>query len=155
MLVAEFVFTFALVFTVLQVATASATEGNSYFGLAIGFIVMVGAFAVGAISGAAFNPAIALGASVSGLLDWSNYWVYLLADLVGGAAAAAAFLYILPDERVIARPARRSPPPGAPTKAGVPPRRRVTVEPRAGTRTEPGEPTRRRAPVDPDEPFAP
>jgi aquaporin Z len=155
MLVAEFVFTFALVFTVLQVATARATEGNSYFGLAIGFIVMVGAFAVGAISGAAFNPAIALGASVSGLLDWSNYWIYVFADLLGGAAAAAAFLYILPDERVIARPARRTPPPGAPAEPAVPPRRRAPVEPPTSAPAEPGLSRRRRAPVDPDEPFAP
>jgi aquaporin Z len=100
MLLVEFIFTFALVYTVLHVATARATEGNSYFGLAIGFIVMAGAFAVGAISGAAFNPAIALGASVSGLLPWSHYWIYLVANLIGGAAAAYAFLYIRPDERV-------------------------------------------------------
>ncbi len=108
-LVAEFIFTFALVYTVLHVATAKATEGNSYFGLAIGFIVMVGAFSVGAISGAAFNPAIALGASVSGLLPWSHYWIYFFADLLGGVAAAFAFLYTRPEERVMAGPADRAP----------------------------------------------
>ncbi len=56
---AEFLFTFALVYVVLNVATADATEGNSYFGLAIGFTVLAGAFAVGQVSGAAFNPAVA------------------------------------------------------------------------------------------------
>ncbi len=99
MLVVEFVFTFALVYTVLNVATARGTEGNSFYGLAIGGIVVVGAFAVGGVSGAAFNPAIALGASVTGLFKWSHYWIYLVADLVGAVAAAATFLYVLPEEK--------------------------------------------------------
>lgn len=99
MLIAEFLFTFALCWVVLNVATARGTEGNSFYGLAIGFIVLAGAFAVGGISGAAFNPAIALGAMVTGLLKWSNIWIYLLADFLGGVAAASAFLYLLPAEK--------------------------------------------------------
>ena len=100
MLIAEFVFTFALAWVVLNVATARGTEGNSFYGLAIGFTVVVGAFAVGGISGGAFNPAIALGAMVTGLFQWSNIWIYLLADFLGGIAAAYAFLYVLPGEKV-------------------------------------------------------
>ena len=65
--VAEFLFTFALVFVVLNVATTRGTEGNSYFGLAIGFTVMVGAVAVGPFSGAVFNPAVAIGLTVLGV----------------------------------------------------------------------------------------
>ena len=99
MLVVEFVFTFALAYTVLNVATARGTEGNSFYGLAIGGIVLVGAFSVGAISGAAFNPAIALGACISGLLKWSNYWIYVVADLIGGVAGAAAFMLVQPAEK--------------------------------------------------------
>lgn len=99
MLIAEFLFTFALCWVVLNVATARGTEGNSFYGLAIGFVVLAGAFAVGGISGAAFNPAIALGAMVTGLLKWSNIWIYLLADFLGGVAAASAFLYLLPAEK--------------------------------------------------------
>ncbi len=94
MLVVEFLFTFALAYVVLNVATAKGTEGNSFYGLAIGFIVVVGAISVGWISGAAFNPAIALGATVLGAFKWANIWIYLLADFVGGAAGAGAFLYI-------------------------------------------------------------
>ena len=60
---------------------------------------MVGAFAVGGISGGAFNPAIAVGAMVTGLLQWSNIWIYLLADFIGGAAGTYAFLYVLPAEK--------------------------------------------------------
>ena len=82
MLIAEFLFTFALAWVVLHVATARGTDGNSFYGLAIGFTVVAGAFAVGGISGGAFNPAIALGAMVTGLFEWSNIWIYLLADLL-------------------------------------------------------------------------
>jgi aquaporin Z len=100
MLLAEFLFTFALAWVVLHVATAEGTEGNSYYGLAIGFTVVAGAFAVGGISGGAFNPAIAVGAMVSGLFEWSKIWIYLLADFVGAAVAAYAFLYVLPAQKV-------------------------------------------------------
>ncbi len=100
MLIAEFLFTFALAWVVLNVATAKGTEGNSFYGLAIGFTVVAGAFAVGGISGGAFNPAIALGASVTGLFKWTNVWIYLLADFLGGAAAAYAFLHVLPAEKL-------------------------------------------------------
>src|SRR5690242_13797677 len=71
-LLAEFLFTFALVYVVLNSATAKANAGNSFYGLAIGFTVMTGAFSVGSISGAAFNPAVAVGISVMGLSAWSN-----------------------------------------------------------------------------------
>ena len=88
---AELVFTFALVYVVLNVATADETSGNSYFGLAIGFTVLVGAFAVGAISGGAFNPAVAVGISLMGLSSWVNIWIFLVSELLGGALAAYAF----------------------------------------------------------------
>jgi len=93
-LIVEFVFTFALAYVVLNVATSADTRDNSFYGLAIGFTVVVGVLAVGGISGGAFNPAVALGASIIGLLDWSHIWLYLLADLLGAAAASGAFLYI-------------------------------------------------------------
>ena len=73
MLVVEFLFTFALAYIVLNVATAKGTEGNSFYGLAIGFVIVVGAISVGWISGAAFNPAIALGATVLGAFKWSTH----------------------------------------------------------------------------------
>jgi aquaporin Z len=99
MLIAEFLFTFALAWVVLHVATARGTDGNSFYGLAIGFTVIAGAFAVGGISGGAFNPAVAIGAMVTGLFEWGNIWIYLLADFLGAAAAAYTFLYVLPAEK--------------------------------------------------------
>jgi aquaporin Z len=98
MLIVEFLFTFALCYVVLNVATARGTEGNSFYGLAIGFTVAVGAFAVGSVSGGAFNPAVAIGATVMGLFSWSHIWIYLVANFAGGAAAALAFRVIQPDE---------------------------------------------------------
>ncbi|MGC8642216.1 MAG: MIP/aquaporin family protein [Isosphaeraceae bacterium] len=87
----EFLFTFALVYVVLNSATARGTEGNSFYGLAIGFTVMVGAFAVGPVSGGAFNPAVGLGVTVMGLADFTHLVVYLIADFLGGAAAGFLF----------------------------------------------------------------
>jgi aquaporin Z len=97
-LLAEFLYTFALAFVVLNVATAKANSGNSFYGLAIGFTVMTGAFAVGSISSAAFNPAVALGISIMRLSAWSNLWIYLLANLAGGAAAGVMFKFLNPQD---------------------------------------------------------
>jgi aquaporin Z len=88
---AEFLFTFALVYVVLNSATAKGTAGNSFYGLAIGFTVMVGAFAVGPVSGGAFNPAVGLGVTVMGLADMTHLIIYLLACFLGGAVAALLF----------------------------------------------------------------
>ena len=97
-LLAEFLFTFALVYVVLNTATAKGTEGNSFYGLAIGMTVMTGAFAVGNISGGAFNPAVALGISIMGLSAWTNIWIFWVSELIAGAAAAAVFKAVNPAE---------------------------------------------------------
>jgi aquaporin Z len=97
-LLAEFLFTFALVYVVLNVATAKGTEGNSFYGFAIGFTVVAGAYAVGSVSGAAFNPAVAVGGSIMNIYAWGNIWIYLVAQLAAGAAAAFAFRYLHPGE---------------------------------------------------------
>ena len=95
----EFFFTFALAYVVLNVATAKATAGNFYFGLAIGFTVLAGAFSVGRISGGAFNPAVAVGAMIMGMLPWAKLWFYLAAQLLAAGAAAMVFKWINPQDR--------------------------------------------------------
>lgn len=97
--VAELLFTFALVYVVLNTATAKGTANNSFYGLAIGMTVMTGAFAVGGISGGAFNPAVAVGAGVMNLVSLSQIWIHIVADLLGGALAAAVFKFANPDDR--------------------------------------------------------
>ena len=98
-LIAELVGTFALAYVVLNVATAKATAGNSNYGLAIGFTVMVMAFALGGISGGAFNPAVATGITVMHIEKSANLWIYLVGDLAGGALAAATFKFINPEDK--------------------------------------------------------
>jgi aquaporin Z len=101
--VAELLFTFALAYVVVNVATSKDHPNNSFYGLAIGFTVLAGAVAVGGLSGAAFNPAVGLGAATAGLADWSLLWVYLVATLAGGALAGFAFRALNPDD--LAEPA--------------------------------------------------
>jgi aquaporin Z len=95
-LIGELIFTLALAYVVLNVTASKATEGNSFFGLAIGFTVVTGAFAVGKTTGGAFNLAVALGGSITGALRWSDAWIYLAASLLGGAGAARLFAYLHP-----------------------------------------------------------
>ena len=89
--IVEFLFTFALAWVVLNVATTKSTAGNSFYGLAIGMTVFVGATAVGGVSGGAFNPAVGLGVFTMGLESAKQFGVYLLSDLAGGAVAALAY----------------------------------------------------------------
>jgi aquaporin Z len=96
---AEFLYTFALAYVVLNVATAKGTANNSFYGLAIGFTVLAGAFSAGAISGGAFNPAVAVGISVLGLSAWSNIWIYLVANFAAAIAAALVFKTVNPDDK--------------------------------------------------------
>src|SRR6266480_333973 len=89
---AEVVFTAALALVVLNVAATKETAGNSYYGLAIGFTVAVGAFAVGPISGAAFNPAVGIGATIVSAISshgtWTDLWIYLAGPLLGASIGA-------------------------------------------------------------------
>ena len=91
-LAAEVVVTTALVLVVMNVAATKQTSGNSFYGLAIGATVMVGAFVAGQISGGAFNPAVGVGATVSSALfasgGWSDLWLYLVGPFAGVAIAA-------------------------------------------------------------------
>jgi aquaporin Z len=97
--VAELLFSFALCYVVLNVATSKSHPDNSFYGLAIGFTVVAGAVAVGAISGGAFNPAVTLGAAVMGIFGWPTLWVYLVAQVVAGATAGVVFLILNPDDK--------------------------------------------------------
>jgi aquaporin Z len=98
-LVAELIGTFALCYVVLNVATAKGTAGNSNYGLAIGFTVMTMAFALGGISGGAFNPAVATGITVMHLEKAANIWIYLVANFAGGALAATVFKFVNPEDK--------------------------------------------------------
>ena len=97
--VAEFLFTFALAYVVLNCATAKGTLDNSFYGLAIGFTVLAGIFAVGAISGGAFNPAVAIGAAAMKLLHFSDIWIHVVAELAAGLLAGLTFKFLNPTDK--------------------------------------------------------
>ena len=96
---AEFLFTFALAYVVLNCATAKGTLDNSFYGLAIGFTVLAGIFAVGSISGGAFNPAVAIGAAVMKLVHFQDIWIHIVAELASGLIAGLTFKFLNPTDR--------------------------------------------------------
>ena len=96
---AEFLFTFALAYVVLNCATAKGTLDNSFYGLAIGFTVLAGIFAVGSISGGAFNPAVAIGAAVMKLVHFQDIWIHIVAELGAGLIAGLIFKFLNPTDK--------------------------------------------------------
>ena len=89
--VAEILFTFLLVFVILNVALNESLKGNQFYGLAIGLTVTAGAFSVGDISGAVFNPAVSFGPSLLSFIDpqvvgsnvsSSDFFIYFLIEFI-------------------------------------------------------------------------
>ena len=90
-LAAELMFTFALAYVILNVATSESTEGNGYYGAAIAFVVLAGALTVGSISGASFNPAVSVSLVLTGPLGVVDSWLHFVPQLAGGVLAAYVF----------------------------------------------------------------
>ena len=88
---AEFLYTFALVFVILNVATSEATEGNGYYGAAIALVVLAGALTVGGISGGSFNPAVTGALFVSGVVEVADLWIHLVTQFIAGILAVQAY----------------------------------------------------------------
>jgi aquaporin Z len=97
--VVELLFTFALCYVVLNVATSKDHPDNSFYGLAIGFTIVAGAVAVGGISGGAFNPAVTIAGAAMDIFAWPTLWVYLLAQVLAGAVAGVIFLTLNPNDK--------------------------------------------------------
>jgi len=93
--VSETCFTFALAYDVLNVATTKSQENNHFFGLAIGFVVVAGAYSSGDVSGGVFNPAVGTGLILVDLFAGGSavqaIWLYWLAPMFGGFLAAFIF----------------------------------------------------------------
>lgn len=94
-LLAEILATFALCLVILNVATSKRTDGNEYYGVAIGFTVTAFAYAVGGLSGGAFNPAVGTGPilvdTMAGDGSLSNLWLYWVGPVLGGLGAVPVF----------------------------------------------------------------
>ena len=95
---AELLGTFALVLTVLNVATTKEVENNCNFGFAIGFTVVAMAAAFGGISGGAFNPAVGLLAIPAEAHEMSSIWIYWVAGPLASILAAAVYYLQNEDE---------------------------------------------------------
>ena len=93
----EILYTFALALVVLNVATSKDHPNNHFYGLAIGFTVAVAAFAGGAISGGAYNPAVGLGHNIIAG-NFGNIWLHVAGPVIGGALAAVVFRVMNPHE---------------------------------------------------------
>ncbi len=93
---AEFVGTFALVSAVCGAGLFSApSAGLIAVAFAVGLSVLAMAYAVGGISGAHFNPAVTIGLVAAGRFDSRRAPGYIIAQVLGGAAAAVVFWFIL------------------------------------------------------------
>merc|ERR1719161_1562880 len=97
-LLVEVIFTAALVFVVLNVATTRQDTNNHYYGLAIGFTVMSAAFACGSISGCSLNPAVSFGVMMSNFIHTNEglkyFALYMCCPLLGSLVAAGLFRVI-------------------------------------------------------------
>jgi len=89
--VAELLFTFALAYVILNVATTESTSGNGYYGAAIALVVLAGAITVGSISLASFNPAVTSALIVSGKLAIADSWMHFVPQFVGAVLATYAY----------------------------------------------------------------
>lgn len=90
-IVGEILFTFMLVWVIMNVATAKANVGNQFYGIAIGFTVIGGIYTVGTVSLAIFNPAVAIALVMVGKLSLAQIWIPVLGSLIGGVAAVLVF----------------------------------------------------------------
>lgn len=96
---AEILYTFMLCFVVLNVAVAKKATPNQYYGLAIGFVIVAGGYAVGPISGACLNPAVAIGIDTSSAgLGFGWCLAYTCYEFIGAALAALLFMVVRPEE---------------------------------------------------------
>jgi len=96
---AELVGTFWLVLggcgsAVLAAAFPGVGIGLLGVSLAFGLTVLTMAFAIGHISGCHLNPAVSVGLTVGGRFKASELPTYIVAQVVGGALAAAALYFI-------------------------------------------------------------
>ena len=118
-LAVEIAFTAALVLVVLNAAATKATQGNSFYGLAIGFTIAAAAFAGGPISGGAFNPAVGFGATAEAALfagkSWGYLWLYIIGPLIGSAIGAGIHAIQIAGLEVAVEPPQGEPSPGAPS----------------------------------------
>jgi aquaporin Z len=101
--IVEFLYTFMLCFVVLNVAASvKARHPDSqtqFYGLAIGFVIVAGAYGAGVVSGGCFNPAVAFGIDVASVsLGFGSCFIYMVFQLLGAAVASWLFSVVRPGD---------------------------------------------------------
>ena len=101
-LIAEFIFTFLLVITILFVGTHPKLKDNQFYGAAIGLTVIASQYSIAEISSSVLNPAISIGPAIFNIfsgqetnisLDYSPYYVFI--TILSGVFAAFIFKFYL------------------------------------------------------------
>jgi aquaporin Z len=89
-LIAECLGTFVLVF--VACGTAALTHGNVVAtSLVFGIALIAMAYTVGLVSGCHINPAVSLGLAINKKISWTEFALYVCAQIVGGLLAAIIF----------------------------------------------------------------
>jgi len=101
---AEVLYTMALCYVVLNVATLSTKDPNNYFGVAIGFVVTAAALAIGSISGCSLNPAVSVGSLLITAIETGSgalvyFPLYFICPFLGAVLAFGLFVVVNPDWR--------------------------------------------------------
>eukprot|EP00440_Ansanella_granifera_P076143 gb/GFBE01082636.1/.p1 GENE.gb/GFBE01082636.1/~~gb/GFBE01082636.1/.p1 ORF type:complete len:460 (+),score=112.29 gb/GFBE01082636.1/:1-1380(+) len=97
----EFLYSGLLCFVVLNTTAARkyASEGNHFYGLAIGAMALAGSYAAGPVSGGLLNPAVTIGVDIAGAgRGFGKSLIYAFFQLLGGAVAAYLFKLVRPED---------------------------------------------------------
>merc|ERR1719375_3104750 len=95
----EILYTAALCYVMLNVATSHKQDGNHYFGLAIGFTVVAAGLSIAGISGCSLNPALSVAAAlaasqVAGFSALKYVPLYCFSHFLGSVLGFAAFYVV-------------------------------------------------------------
>ena len=94
---AELFGTFTLVFIGAGAGALAGVNGGGIVGVALahGIALMVIVYALGSISGAHVNPAVTISLALTNKIKWDRAAFYIVAQLVGAAAAAYLLAYLV------------------------------------------------------------
>lgn len=90
----EFLGAFALVYVYLSTSAAEKEGGK----LAVGILIVALTAVFAKISGGFFNPVLAVGAAISGLISWGNMLLFGMCHFLAGAAASTVYSLMMNDE---------------------------------------------------------
>mmetsp|Transcript_47498 Transcript_47498/g.146290 ORF Transcript_47498/g.146290 Transcript_47498/m.146290 type:complete len:495 (-) Transcript_47498:143-1627(-) len=102
-MIAETIYTFMLCFVVCNCIVSKRSnpkdDRSQFYAPAVGFAVVSAGYAVGSVSGACVNPAVAIGLDVSAVGQATGLgWTWAFAELLGALLAAALYRLLRPED---------------------------------------------------------